>query len=593
MLKWISALVIAVSFMIAWKTHDKIYPANDEGAYFMVSQEIFSAVKETGIFEGLKTAYGHRHWKPILHPVFGALFLGLTDGDVRTAVTLYVVFLYTLMLSFAYLYLRRKTNWIGAVAGVNVIAFLPWLFGSSTNFTSEIGFLTATLGFLYVSENLDNVKSYFWSAVLLTLMFCFRPVETALIFSVPILYVVFKSYLSAEINKLDIALLTGWIILFLTVILTPFILNFRKEWSADALTVIFLTSAAYACLCYFLLRRNNLNRKFHIFFGFFFFVSTVWFAPGAFTLFDWILLANFQTMAINTGNRFGQPVSAFVIFYLKKLGLTPWILLGACMLNFKLNWIRLKRPETIVFILGSLLLPLGAGSLSYNGDVRYYYAGWLVAIMVLLRFVLENDGRWLKSRILVVSAVAATLLFHLTNVQIPFSPVLAYENYVVGGSFYITKFSPIERKKELFEQLNKLTDPAKVSTRVFLLVKPQFSFGVDPMSLQVIANEQNKFWLVHTREYYYPDSREENLEELQYYDYVLTGPGVADWTLERSPMEKIANEFNSACSGGTLPADVAYFKEAGKASIEWESQTFTYCLYLNTIKKNSLVKTFH
>ena len=135
------------------------------------------------------------------------------------------------------------------------------------------------------------------------------------------------------------------------------------------------------------------NKGFQIFISSFFFLSIIWYIPGSYQLFDWIYITNFDYLAKATGNRLGRPAYEFALFYVKKWGWFPIVLFAFYLIENRLQ-IFTKRAKAIWFLFVAIVLfPSLGGILSYNGDVRYYYAGWLVFTAVLLAEFLKKEGR--------------------------------------------------------------------------------------------------------------------------------------------------------------------------------------------------------
>ena len=70
---YLTALFLPVFFLWAWKQHNHVYPANDNAFYMEISQEIYLNYKSYGLWPATQFAFTHKHWKPIFHPVIGAM----------------------------------------------------------------------------------------------------------------------------------------------------------------------------------------------------------------------------------------------------------------------------------------------------------------------------------------------------------------------------------------------------------------------------------------------------------------------------------------------------------------------------------------
>jgi hypothetical protein len=218
LLLFIIILALPAFFYAHWVLNHSLYPKNDEAAYFTVTQETYLTFKYDGFLEGFEAAYTHRHWKPIFHQIAAVPILALTNGDTRNAVFIYSGLCYFLLIAGIFSFLYNKLNEAFLIPATLIIALMPWVYGMSTTFNSEIGFATATIWFFYCWHDygiFSSKRNASISASLLFLMFILRPVEAALVAVLLVASSLYDGHKKKTIFVGDLINLLIWVVLFL------------------------------------------------------------------------------------------------------------------------------------------------------------------------------------------------------------------------------------------------------------------------------------------------------------------------------------------------------------------------------------------
>ena len=596
---WLAAILLPLLFLFYWKQQNKIYPTNDEAFYFTVTQEMYMNFGLDDLSKAFTELYLHKHWKPILHPVLGVPFLFLSNGDVRLAVSLYTAFFYILLLTFCYLYLSRYLEKTAAVVGTNLIAFIPWIFGITTNFTSESAFLTTVVAFFYFAHDLEDfkpIKKVLYAALSLCLMVCLRPIEAGLIFTIPVLLYIRQGYKKNEINVFDLAILIIWISYFFSVIIPPYFI-LKSNYAHEVLILIDSFCILFFSAVLFSRKKLSLNYGFQLFIGLLFGITIIWYASGARELFDWIIIANFDTLAIETGHRYGRPISEFLYFYISKLGLVPVLLASLIFLNVQQNVKSYFNSRTIVLFLSIFILPLIAGSLSYNGDVRYYYGTWLIACLVLIKVILNAELKYYLIRLYSVSALAALLYLNLLNINIGISTALVNKaSAALGQSFFKVNYNKNEYAVAAEDQLENIIGHSTTSPKIYMIHRNSESYWIDPWTLMIIAREKNLFWEIRDLDLFINTPREEITTEIaKSFNYVVAGPIQESWTQYKTGISELGSEFTSACvNENSSRLNFGKFELIGRFIVNMTAtNTGTYCVFKNEQAVEIKEKRFH
>lgn len=597
---YLTALFLPVFFLWAWKQHNHVYPANDNAFYMEISQEIYLNYKSYGLWPATQFAFTHKHWKPIFHPVIGAMFLNFTDGDTRQAIKLYNLVFFATLITIVFLYLNRYLKASGAFVGTVLIAFTPWIFGLATNFNSEIAFITVSIALFYYSithRSINSLGSAIIYSLLVTLICTFRPVEAALMFFVPSIYFLFLQKRKQLLSLNDIKLLLAWLILFITMLLIPYFL-IKDNWTPQQSLIIAISAWVVFVLTLGLVKVIKTNFYFTLFSGLTFSLLISWYVTGSYHLLQWVFATNFQELAIETGNRAGRPFYEFIVFYLIQLGVLPFVYLVLGFSGFK-NLKTLVRKEDAVFILGSLLLPFLCGLLSYNGEVRYYYVSWLIVLMVAIKRALSaSENKFYLPKIIITALLCTSLIQNLAHNNTPEVPTplpQELEKYMGRSIFNMYSFAP-EIQLQFASEVYRSIQDAKLQNTFLLIDKREAFSYIDPWAQTIIARENGYMWTIDNMHLYKSHSYSVLIHEfIREYHYFIIGPIESLWDKNSKPIEKLGAEIIEDCKkkSATLNLDGITFAYIKRFEIELRPNTkSTYCIYKNVPLNPQPFKSF-
>lgn len=526
-------LLIPVVVFVLWKSKDLNYPTNDEAAYFDLTQKLYLNFEKSSSIEATVKLYTERYWKPILHPALGVGFLGLAGGDSRLAISFYGGAMYLVLLLGVFFYIKRHTNTMSAALGAATLSLLPWVFGMSTTFNSEIGFSAVAIWLYYHAENFSDfsdLKKSLVLAVLLFLLFILRPVEAALLSAVWLLYLIGKHLKNKKISFIDLLIVVLWVSVFVTATIFPFFI-LKKHWTSLQMWVFAGIGVGVLALSVLAVLFGKAHKGFQVFVSSFFFLSLLWYIPGSYELFDWIYITNFDYLAKATGNRLGRPAAEFILFYLKKWGWLPVALLVVYVLENRAK-IFSKRGQAVGFLLAAIVLfPSLGGLFSYNGDVRYYYAGWLVFTAVLLAEFMKKEGSIRMIKAAVMAAFIGAFSFGLLKYDSVRDTWFQKYFHMLGGESF---FLMVPNKEDLPAILEEKTSAAiheKYLNQAHKNIH-YFQTAVHPFfdsnSVNIIARERGNKVFFTTRSLYEPLQEKDILDAISYSDFVLVGSVFAE-----------------------------------------------------------------
>ena len=594
-------LLVPMTIFVKWHRLNIAYPTNDESRYFELSQEFYLNFKEESASKALSEMYWHKHWKPILHPLLLVPILAATDGNVRLSIDIFDAIFYSLLVAAIYLFLRRHLEEGMSVLGAVCISLLSWVYGMSTTFNSEIAFAAGTIclfSYFHDQKYFQNLKKCVIGSLLLVFVFCCRPVEIILLATIGLIFFICEAYRKQFVRPRDLLCVFLMASFFLTISLLPFFCLHRL-WTKTEVAA--LLSVVLISFCYVWLKalKLNLNRNFHIFFGLFFLLACFWFAPGAKTLMDWIFVANFDYLAKETGNRMNTSLFSFLVFYVQKIGLLPVILSGILCFDRRKNLRSLFSVKSLVVFSGFIAFPLLGGILSFNGDVRYYYSGWIIIIMVLFAQVFRRDrpAYWLRCTFLasLVALLVFQLLMQMNGINLPYP--LSRLQLLSGESFFLlrptTEEAHVQIQRELASELTRLN---RTNTNVLILQTSSNTF-LDSATLNIISREHGEEFHFENISHYYPMKLNDayNLFSHQY-RFIIAGPAETSFKNLAVAPGIIANELVTACSSHADPKnpELKDFRFVRTFSFNESQNKFgVHCLFENVNLKEKNMPRFH
>lgn len=424
------ALLVPLSALIPWILLDKNYMSSDPGEYVLNALQIFSKWKHQGWHDGISAIYLLRMRKQVLLPVFGALALGLTGGNILWANRLCDAAFFTLFLSFAFLGFEMILPPAESALATAFLGLLPWCAFSAHYFGLEIPVLACcAAGLFWLARCFDmkSPKAAGWFGFFLGIGSCLHPVTVPLFFLVPVVAWVAKGFREKTVRFWDVAL---WI-----AAISPFLIIFLLQ-----LKLPLIVQALFLCgptvILLFSGKRFGLNRAFSRAMGVGILIPAIWFAPVLGLLFDWVFQSTYSNSAKTLS---ASPVGIELIErYLVWLGGIPLgiVALAAALRISKRSW-KFRGGIYLWTGISTVVFPLIVGCTTHDRSIRYYYASSALLFFILCGFALRPGAvRGKVGRALVAISVLFCWLWSFQTILFPRSAI---------------KLLPDERLQEFFQ----------------------------------------------------------------------------------------------------------------------------------------------
>jgi hypothetical protein len=434
----------------------------------------------------------------------------------------------------------------------------------------------------------NNLKNAIIFSLLVVLICILRPVEAALMFFFPSLYFLFLQKRKNLIGANDILLLIAWTIAFILMLIVPYFI-LKTNWTPKACVIIACSAWVVFFTSLLFFKKIKSNFFFTLFSGLTFSLLISWYVTGSYHLLQWVLMTNFQEIAIETGNRSGRPLFDFISFYLIQLGALPFIYL---IFNFtEIKKFKLSvRKEDAVFLLGCLLFPFLCGLLSYNGDVRYYYVSWIILLMVLIKRGLSaSESKFYTAKVIVTALLCTSLIQNISknNSYQVFSLLpQELEKYLGRSIFNLYSFAPEIQLQFTSEVYKSIKDPKLQNTFMLIDKREDFSY-IDPWAQTIIARENGYMWTYDNLLLYKSHKYTDLIHKfIRNYHYVILGPLERNWSKDKKPIEKLGSDIIEECKKTTprLNLDGIEFSFVNNFEIQLtEGLVSTYCIYKNVL----------
>lgn len=486
---WAIFLVLPVLLVLNWHWHHLAYPRDDEGAYLENSQISYRAFAYQGITEGLYKLYFSRSFKPIIHPTFAVPAIAISHGDIRQAkrivcLTFYLLLIFILLKIFEFDF-----------AMTFFIVSLPLAFRSAQEFGTEIPFLVAGL-FCYhrtikIFSQWDLRNSILWG-LSMALCICIRPAESLIILIPTTILFIGKN--RAHVHFTDYFALTFQLILFVLLGIYQISICSHGPCHPEQHTAYVAMSALPLALFLFA-EKIKLNKKIWAINFFSLGLFLLWVGPYLNSLYRWIYDSSFGAMAVLSGHREG--ISFFKFFgqiLHSQLGI-----LGLFILITSMASLAIKRDNLRVYIAVTILslLPLVMGSLSSNGDPRYYFLGsTLLLVNALIQIKKSIRFPTFISIVLVIIGFFQCVYFYNQS----FSKNLNMEAFQHKFfSFSFLEAIPNASAVETMVEYSQKFLPLDQETSLCILQMPNFKltdWALDPWSLTLAAYQRNLQWRI-------------------------------------------------------------------------------------------------
>ncbi len=163
---YVSAVGAPLLLVVVWHLFNTRYPNDDAADYFKTAQQIYQRFGSDGLLSGLRAAYMHRGWRPVLFPVVSVPFLLLTNGSVHLTMLLAMTASYAILLTYAYVLCREYLEPRGAALATLLLGSTYWLIASSYYFFSEVWLYACAFAVLYYLKKSALFTSWKHSALL-------------------------------------------------------------------------------------------------------------------------------------------------------------------------------------------------------------------------------------------------------------------------------------------------------------------------------------------------------------------------------------------------------------------------------------------
>ncbi len=497
----VASTLALLSLAALFFTRNKAVPTWDYANYFVPAQKIYLIIQAQGILAGIKALYWVRTYKPILHPIIGVPFLLLTHGNILSAGALSSGFFYLLVLCLLGKILLRRLPPVEASIALLFLGSTSWLTTSAVLFFSEIYFIFFFLSFVYLL-NLSQSLSQWKTSVLAGLMFgltaCCRPVEAALILSVPLTILLLSAYRRRALGLVD----TVWLFFSFTSAAALFgFVYFSRQDSLVPYLPYFFVFYVLGCIAYI---KRVQNPKAWARVGFAtaaLWLPLLWFAPFIGSLYFWISQATFGFRATSDGRMLGLGGRiAYLWSVFRELGGVPVAIFCALGAIGSRQWIR-ERPSRFFFGLVSLAIPVLLGSCTFNPDPRYFLGLSILVSIIALGWALAPGGNARTFRVGVVVLICAAQLFTVTATMVS-NPKKAefYTNLVPGPWFRLepwTQSDPAEFVVERLISSHALKNPS-VFAVLWLPFGDQRDDLYDDNSLTVLSRARSQDWTYYS-----------------------------------------------------------------------------------------------
>ena len=537
------SLLLPVAYVLVYFLNSEYYPVRIEGYYLnqalflynrLISGDLYNFFYEILFFKSFA--------KPSLVAILPVPFLLLTGGKVLYAVYLYQIFFLTVFHLLVFGYFKDKVSaGIAAICSI-LVAFLPWVLWSASNFSTELAYLTFASGFVaYGSKSADSFqqKNFVLSCVFLALMFCTRQAETCIMVAPTVLFLIIKFCKSSELRR-------------------------RLRWGIAV----------------------------------FFLLAGFWIIPKYDLLIGWISYSTYGfSTRVQSLRPFMSNLEWLYEYYLKSMGvLPPLLFLGAVFLNRR----KVRSDAAIYFaVLSCLLSILLAGIFSNNDVTRFYYVSWMVLCLFSLRTIAEAWTLKPYYKFSAAALLAGLLIYNFAAFDFGNAAGLDREDKAAWSIFgqRLTDMR-IKKQDELKPFVEKLIEMKYLPTgganvSVFLPTRPR-AHRFEPFILSLIAADLKYSWNFQ-QWYCYHCSTENITEQIEKNsDYLIIGPTDGPWFKQEFNSDLVAESLLQLCTEADDRSTVQFLQNyefVGKVEFTHHfTDKENYCLLRNLRRSSKAEK---
>lgn len=199
-------LVLPAAALALWHWHNARLPSDDAADFASTGYEIFARFRDQGVGAGLSAVYDVRGWRPTVFPVLLLPALLIFFGDVAHAVGLTMTLLYLGLTLYLYRLARLYVGPTRSALVANCVVSVPTLLQWAVVFFSEIAWLLFSIAFVFHllrAQEAPAAKDKYCAAAALGLMLITRPVETAVVLAVPLIWLAARALRDHSLDRRD------------------------------------------------------------------------------------------------------------------------------------------------------------------------------------------------------------------------------------------------------------------------------------------------------------------------------------------------------------------------------------------------------
>lgn len=521
---WIIAYFLVLTATLVpilhWQNQNNLYPHFDSAQVMAPAARIYQMGKSADPIQYLKNIYEVRSNKRVLGTALSVPLLLASHGDIRQAkkfesYLLWPVFVLACWLLFSVYYDVFTTSALTFLVSSN-----PNILHDGISGLLELPFLTFAVAALYFfAKKKENRLNWILGGALLGIAAGFRPVEAAIITMV----LFGKELWKARMYSILIVA-CGEAFLFYTIytrstydlqivkwvpIASAFVLPLEIFWKMGRHPRLVGLGIAYATVA-------------------------IWYFEFRDQFYFWLWSTNFSQESIITGKREGISIITYVGSILYRLG-GHFLVLMSLVVIYKIfskkNWRLLFENQLFQWGLGFLIIALGTGALTTNGDPRYYQLGFLlfiagIAALLFLFFPKKYILPFLicAGALNLLTVWSSLLSWHISSGRESFFALYRPQNL---WPYTAWVFTPNDDKEDptpdLVDDVYKLILP-KEPVQVAIMQLPStgiFFSSTTPFTIDLVAIEKN-IPLIFNK----PSDEIVNtpVEFKKHYPYMLVGP---------------------------------------------------------------------
>lgn len=512
------ATFLPTVFTFMWIQQNTQLPVSDPANFLSTAVDIYHHYLDQGIWDGIKSCYLVRGWRPIFFPVLIFPFLILTHGNLLISCSLISLFGIILTSIYSYLFFRIDLDRWQAIVAANFIGLLPMIQVQVLGIYAEGILFPCIIGSIYhliQSNYLRNFKHSLAFSLLFGLAIILRPIETSMLMVFVICFFIGLGYKQRVYSLQQITMLISVCLTSLFIFISAIHLAVLKLDNTNQLNfgelhlikfifrsvslVTILFGSLTAVLQFFPGNKNKIvPRSFLIMsFSLAFFITLVWLVPFALETFLWIYQTSLGDVAAGTTRITGSQFQIWGEFNIQSQAEGRLAVFGSIALASLSLLILLSKRKSFPLVSIStvyllLIIPLPWAEILFTvQDInRKLSVAFPALIMALLIISLRGKEKLLFRTVLVgLVFIGHFIIFYLATFgDIPLNPIL---NNTVG--YYLRP--PVLIKPNPHDVVRDfLTVQAKQHqlNSIAIEVNPYTMDPVDPFLMATVVQAANK-----------------------------------------------------------------------------------------------------